>query len=196
MIFGNPKLFFVRTRGNHILGTTLAIVDRSDRLIIAWFLPIALLAKYAIMSSSIAFFRFIPDALSKLLISGKLRILYKPFQRRLLLLGVVACMICFVFVLQSLIGYLLGPQWLLPLTVTFVFALQEFARGGFQLATNSLVSTGNSSRAHNASILLLLFSYPLALFLAGTFGILGVPLGFLISYLLVLQILWLRGKSG
>jgi len=195
IIFGDPKVFFRQTRGNHMLGTILTIVDRSDRLIIAWFLPITLLAKYAIMSSSIAFFRFIPEALGKLIISGKLNILFKPSQRKLLFLGVVAFMICSVFLLQSLIGYFLGPQWLLPLGVTFVFALQELARGAFQLTANSRVSRGNSSSAHNASILLLLFSYPLALTLASAYGIIGVPLGFLVSYLLVLQIMRLGGKS-
>ncbi len=195
-IFGDPKLFFDQTKGNHAIGMVLAIIDRSDRLIIAWFLPIALLAKYAIMSSSIAFFRFIPEALGKLIISGKLRFASKPSKRNALLLGVVICLMCIVVLLQSLIDYLLGPQWLLPVGVTFAFALQELARGTFQLTANSRVQKGDSVSSQNASMFLMLISFPLAIFLAKMYGIIGVPLGFLLSYLLVLQIMRLRGKSG
>lgn len=69
--FGDPRIIFKQSKGNHSIGTVLGLVDRLDRLIIAWFLPFVLVAKFAVMSGLISFFRFLPDTLSKILVSTK-----------------------------------------------------------------------------------------------------------------------------
>lgn len=187
--FSNPLVFFRLTKGNHTLGTVLGIVDRFDRLIIAWFLPIALLGKYAIMSSAISFFRFVPETISKLIVATKSEILPKYFQFKFVWVGVLIALTASVLLLQSFIEFTLGQSWLLPLSVTYVFALQELARGMFQLSANYKIVIGKSSHAHRAAMCLLLISGPFAYILSRWKGLIGVPLGFLLTYIFVLLLM-------
>ena len=191
----NPKFFFKLTKGNHSIATVIGIVDRLDRLIIAWFLPVVLLGKYAVMSSLISFFRFLPDALAKLLISTKSENWGRYLKsRNRLLLGVVGLLILSTVASQTTITRLLGPDWLLPWGVSLTFALQELARGAFQLVGNYKISLGSSYQTHRAAVALLLTAGPLSFILAIWIGIIGVPSGFLLSYLGVLLYLWRTTK--
>jgi hypothetical protein len=189
IFFGNPLIFFRMTKGNHTVGTVLGIVDRFDRLIIAWFLPISLLGKYAVMSSAISFFRFIPEAFAKLLVSTKSAAWRKILDTKYILIGILVLTSIAVLVLQTLIEFALGSSWLLPLSICYVFALQELARGMFQLLGNYKIAIGKSSQAHNGALFLLLITPLLAYFLSRWKGLIGVPLGFLISYIFVLIIM-------
>jgi hypothetical protein len=193
--FRNPLFFFNLSRGNHSLGIVLGIVDRLDRLIIAWFLPISFLGKYAVMSGAISFFRFIPEATGKLIVSLKSNFWQKHIAQKSLLLGVFAFMVIVVFSSQLLIGQILGADWLLPWSVTLAFALQELARGAFLISGNYTVSVGNSTHIHRAALCLLLISIPLTFSLAKLKGLIGVPLGLLLSYLVVLLFLRQGGKG-
>lgn len=181
--FHDPRLFLRQTRGNHSIGTVLGMVDRFDRLIIVWFLPVILLGKYTIMSSFISFFRFIPDAMSKILVSSKSEA-WRAYLKKPALLFIALASLVAVMILTSqlLINHLLGPEWLLPWGVSFMFALQELARGAFQLSGNYRVSVGSSSQAHKAALILLFTATPLSIVLSRWQGLIGVPLGFFITY--------------
>lgn len=192
---GDPRIIFKQSKGNHSIGTVLGIVDRLDRLVIAWFLPIVLLGKFAVMTSFISFFRFIPDALSKILISTKSEVWRKYLKSPILIVvGLTIFTGGSVFASQILVSQMLGPEWLLPWGVSFVFALQELARGTFQLSGNYNVSVGISTKTHNAALLLFISAGPLAILFAYWFGVIGVPLGFLLSYLGVLLYIRMRTK--
>ena len=190
---GDPLVIFRQSKGNHTIGTALGIIDRFDRIIIAWVLPIVLLGKYAAMSSFISFFRFLPDALAKLMVSTKSELWRKYLKPELLLVVVIASLIIMVSCSQSIISRVLGPEWLLPWGVSLVYALQEFARGAFQLTGNYKVTVGNSFHTHRAALALLLTAGPVSFILALRLGVIGVPFGFLLSYLGVL--LYLRRRS-
>jgi hypothetical protein len=193
--FGNPIIFLRMTKGNHTLGTVLGIVDRFDRLIIAWFLPIALLGKYAIMSSAISFFRFLPEAIAKLIVSTKSDAWHKLLKAKYVLFGFLALAAIAVFALQLIIESTLGPNWLLPLSISYVFALQELARGMFQLMGNYKITIGESTQIHNAALCLLLITGPSAYLLSRLYGLIGVPLGFFISYVAVLLLMRKKSQS-
>ena len=193
---GDPRIIFKQSKGNHSIGTVLGMVDRLDRLVIAWFLPIVLLGKFAVMSSFMSFFRFIPDALSKILISTKSETWRKYLKSPILIIvGLTSFAGASVFLSQILISRMLSPEWLLPWGVAFIFALQELARGVFQLSGNYKVSIGISQQTHKASLLLLLSAVPMAITFAHWFGLIGVPLGFLISYIGVLFYVGNRAHS-
>ena len=191
---GDPLIMFKQSKGNHTIGTVLGIIDRFDRIIIAWILPIVLLGKYAVMSSFISFFRFVPDALAKLIVSTKSEAWRKFLQPKLLLVVVLALLAIMVSCSQSIISLVLGPEWLLPWGVSLVYALQEFARGTFQLTGNYKVSIGSSFQTHGAALALLLTAGPTSFILAFWLGIIGIPLGFLLSYLGAL--LYLRRRRN
>ncbi len=191
---GNPQLIFNQSKGNHTIGTVLGIIDRFDRIIIAWILPIVLLGKYAVMSSFISFFRFVPDALAKLMVSTKSESWRKYLKPKLLLIVVLSLLTIMVSLSQSIISRVLGPEWLLPWGISLVYALQEFARGVFQLTGNYKVSVGSSLHTHRAALALLATAGPTSFILAHWLGVIGVPSGFLLSYLGVL--LYLRRRSN
>ena len=190
---GDPLVIFKQSKGNHTIGTVLGIIDRFDRIIIAWILPIVLLGKYAVMSSFISFFRFVPDVLAKLVVSTKSESWRKYLRPKLLLVVVLVLLTIMVSCSQSIISLVLGPEWLLPWGVSLVYALQEFARGAFQLTGNYKVTIGNSFHTHRAALALLLTAGPASFILALRLGVIGVPFGFLLSYLGVL--LYLRRRS-
>ena len=184
--FGNPMVYLGLSKGNHTLGIVLGIVDRIDRVIIAWSLPLILLGKYAIMSSSISFFRFVPETIGKLIVSSKSNILRKYLQLKFIWLWAFVLISVVVICLQAFTSQFFGPEWLLSWSIAFVFALQEIARGTFQLTTNYKVALGDSLNVHRAAKYLLFISCPLAIVLSRWLGIIGVPLGFLVSYVFVL----------
>jgi len=185
--FTNPRIFFNETSGNHTIGTVLGIVDRLDRIIITWFFPTILLGQYAAMSGLISFFRFIPDSLSKIIVSSKSAVWRTYLKKPIVLMISLACLgVLMIYSSQLLIFHILGPEWLLPWGVSLIFALQELARGAFQVKGNHNVSVGNSHKTHRASKILLLTACPLAILFSQLFGIFGVPLGFLFSYIFLL----------
>jgi len=193
--FGKPLIFFRLAKGNHTLGSVLGIVDRFDRLIIAWFLPLSLLGKYAVMSSAISLFRFFPEAFSKLIVATKSEAWRKYLQTKYIWVVSFVLLTIAVLLLQSIIEIVLGPNWLLPISISYVFALQELARGMFQVTGNYNISIGKSGRAHSAALYLLAITGPAAYVLSLFIGLIGVPLGFLLSYVFVLLLLREKKQS-
>lgn len=192
---GAPSDFLKMTKGSHALGISLAAMDRLDKIFIAFYFPVGLLAQFSIMSSLISVFRFIPDSFSKFLISGSLdhqrRIVRAPLFWGILL---IPFSISAIFISQLLIARLLGPEWLLPWAVTFVFIIQELARGVFQLVSNHKISVGLVQNSHIASILLVIVSIFFVFLFSWKLGIVGVPLSFVCSYIFILFYL-LRKKN-
>jgi hypothetical protein len=183
-LISTPKHFFVKTKGHHILGIIINILDRSDRIVISLLFPTATLAKYAAMGGILAFLRFVPDTLSKIAVTGSNfypRILKerKWLSLFILILGV------FVFVIfaRMFIEFSLGDNWLLPLSTFAAFCIYELSRGIFQVYANKNVQQGLemlSQRSVFYVLVTFLFALPFALSL---FGLGGVPLSLAIAYL-------------
>lgn len=195
--FKSPWDFWKLTKGSHSLGISLGMMDRVDKMLVAFFFPLGALAQYAVMSSLISFFRFIPDALSKFIISSRLHywrdISKKPLLWTLIL---IILSITAIFSTQFLILNLLGRDWLLPWTVTLAFILQELARGVFQLTGNYKISVGLARSSHNASLSLVISAVPLSILFSRYLGIIGIPLGFVASYAGILfYFLWRKSNA-
>lgn len=127
---GDPREFFKKTKGNHSIGTVLGIIDKFDRLIITWFLPITLLAQYSVMSSFISFFRFVPDTVSKIIISFKIEHAKKLLGKvNLVIYLLIPTLMLMILFSRIAISRFLGDEWLLPWGVSILFATQELLRG-------------------------------------------------------------------
>lgn len=191
--FRSPKEFWRLTRGRNSLGTVLGILDRADRIIIAWTLPTINTGQYAVMGSILGFFRFIPDAISKIIVSGKIAFLVRVVRVKVLVgLGLILSLIILTAASQVVINYYLGAEWLLPWWVSLLFGAQEIVRGTFQVVQNERLSklSGQNSRLH---FLLLGTNLGLAFLLSHTLGLVGVPLGFLLGY--CFSLIWVsRGR--
>ena len=187
--FVHPRHFWMLTRGKNSLGTVLGILDRADRILIAWILPTINTGQYAVMGSILSFFRFAPDSISKIIVSRKssfLRTLVnlKLFVAFTSIFGLILLTLFSQFVIQ----FFLGSDWLLPWWISFTYGAQEIARGTFQVTQNHRLAMIPDHRSH-LSIHLLGANLTLAVILCSLLGLIGVPLGFLIGYCFVLALI-------
>ncbi len=189
-LFSNPRIFFARTKGHHSLGVIINLLDRMDRIVVSLLFPTAVLAKYAAMSGVLAFLRFVPDALSKIAITGS-GIIPKAVsgRKRLSVLTLGVFTIAFVVGARKLIEITLGTNWLLPYSIFAAFCFYELIRGTFQVYANKTIQQG-SEMLTQRSVIHVLFSVvpilPLVIFL---FGLDGVPLSLGFAYLLGIYVL-------
>ena len=183
--FASPLLFFRSTEGNHSLGISLGIMDRLDRLIIAFAFPTGILAKYSVMSSLISYFRFVPEFISRVLIARN-----DPFylelhkHRKILFLGILLVGSLMIFSVQSLIRTFLGSSWALSIGIVIAFVIQELVRGTYQLTLNMIVKRGDTESAKYIPWIMIIAALPLAALGIKLFGLIGVPLSFTAVFLL------------
>jgi hypothetical protein len=179
----HPSVFWHFTKGNQTLGISIAILDRLDKLFIAFIFPLGTLAPYSIFVSLISIFRTFPDYLSRLIISHEV-------TRFASLLWVRMRMACIYFLLLAAMAFVsrtlvlgtLGNEWVLPISVGFAIAMQELLRGLFQIRLNELVSR-NASARNNLLPILALGSILPTLFLASSMlGLVGVPIAYIVVY--------------
>lgn len=188
--FSHPGYFYRMTKGHHSLGITIGIMDRIDRLIIGFMLPIDVLGRYAVMSGMISVFRFIPDSISKLFVSKNLssKII---LPRRKFYIGIT--IIVFTLTLSTstnlTIGFILGKDWLLPLNVTLFFILQESFRSIFQIQANRLIAEGRSNSVHKQATLIPIVSIIFALMFVPFFGLYGVQFSISVAFVISIFIL-------
>jgi O-antigen/teichoic acid export membrane protein len=134
--------FWRSARGSHTLGGFLAFMDRSDRLFIAYLFPTLFLGKYAVMSTMLSMFRFLPDSLSKFTISKRAKTSNSyNLNVKILLIILIPVVLFIIFLSQKLIGSLLGEEWLLPWYVSAFFIVQEILRGSFQIFGNLFITS-------------------------------------------------------
>jgi hypothetical protein len=184
--FGSPQLFLRETKGKHSLGVALNFLDRLDRIFIAWFFPSAILGQYATMSGFLSAVRFFPDAISRIRVAGYGFEVHGRFRKPLVItsstLLIIATGAVGVSVARSFISWSLGPEWLMSIPVFIFFCAQEVARGVFQFLANHHIKNDQPLKAHNSSLMLVIFILPALLIFSQSFGIIGVPLAFLFCY--------------
>ena len=194
--FGLPQLFLHKTKGKHSLGVALNILDRLDRIFIAWFFPSAILGQYATMSGFLSAARFFPDAISRIRVAGYRFDAGGRFRKPLVMISLALLPSAIgILVARSFISWSLGPEWLMSIPVFIIFSAQEVARGVFQFLANHNIKNDQPVKAHNSSLMLVIFVLPALLIFSKSLGIIGVPLGFLFCYIfsiLAMRNVWVR----
>ena len=192
---GSPIPFSSLTKGKNSIGATLAILDRIDRLLIAWLLPTSNLGKYSVMSSFFTYFRFFPDAISKIIVAGPLKTKSGLLSKKLFLfLSFVALATAILFGSRKFIEIYLGKIWLLPLTVSILFMFQEVSRGYYQVFQNRILAK-NLGESNHFPIVILISIILLSILLVSLIGLTGVPLAFTICYLSGILVMHLKEKD-
>ena len=178
-----PSLFWNKTKGNHSIGISLGVMDRLDKIIIAFVLPTGILAKYSVMSGLISFFRFIPEFISRVLIARE-DSLYFELKRhfRLLLVLVIFIGLIVIQAVQVTIATFLGSTWTLSIGIAILFGVQELMRGIYQLVVNMNVKFGEQNYTNYAPWALVLTAAPLSLLSVKLFGLIGVPIVFAVAF--------------
>ena len=175
----------------HVVGVASGFADRIDRIAIAWFLPLGFLGKFAVGTSLLTYLRFLPEALSRLIVSGQSsfqlsasKLISKSWFARFFM-GVFASLVFATFS-QVLIWVVLGKQWLIPFVVVFGFSVQELVRGYFQIRISALIATGEENIVAKLSVLLIMLSAILSIIGVNLAGLIGVPIGIALTYLILI----------
>ncbi|HUW88491.1 MAG TPA: oligosaccharide flippase family protein [Candidatus Paceibacterota bacterium] len=180
--------FLINSSKNyHLFGIANGFADRIDRIIIAWFLPLGILGKYAVGTSLISFLRFLPEAASRLIVGGNsiptFGAINRTFLRRLFAVSGLALIGSALS--QIFVNLFFGDAWKLPSLVLLLFAAQEIARGYYQIVISKLISDGSERQVRNLSLALIFSSFILPIIGSKIMGIYGVPLGIGISYVVL-----------
>ena len=179
----SPKIFWKSTKGSHLLGITLGVMDRLDRLLIAFYFPTGTLAKYSAMTSLISYFRFVPEFFSRIIMSGYILrsdgIRKNRYVAFALILTVASIII---FTSRFFITNFLGREWLLEFSVFVAFAIQEFLRGLYQITLNHKAKLNLTVITNSVPLGLLITALILSSFTGSLFGVIGIPIAFSITY--------------
>ena len=175
----------------HVVGIASGFADRIDRIVIVWFLPLGVLGKYAVGTSLLTYLRFLPEAFSRLIVSGQssfslstFKLIGKSWFARLFV-GVVISSV-FAGFSQILVLVVLGKEWLVPFIVLLGFSTQELIRGYFQIRISALVAEGREIVVAKLSLLLIVFSTIFSIIGVKLAGLIGVPIGIAVTYLILI----------
>ena len=181
------RSILMQSKKQFLFGIASGLVDRVDRFLIGLILPIAFLAKYALLSSIISFARFLPDSAAKISLlahhnGGKTR--GTSYSHRQTLFILVTAML-FVAASQGFIYIAFGNAWVLPLYVGVLLVCQEILRGNYQMKATELVSLGGTKAMSRIAGLLILLSFSLITIFVFVWGVWGAPLAMLAVYCLI-----------
>jgi hypothetical protein len=181
------RSILMQSKKQILFGIASGLVDRVDRFLIGLILPIAFLAKYALLSSIISFARFLPDSAAKISLlahhnGGKTS--GTSYSRRQVLFILVTA-ILFVAVSQGVIYIAFGNAWVLPLYVGILLVCQEILRGNYQMKATELVALGGTQAMSRIAGLLILLSLSLITIFVFVWGVWGAPLAMLAVYCLI-----------
>jgi O-antigen/teichoic acid export membrane protein len=183
----NSTQLIKASSNNQLFGIANGLTDRIDRFLIGLIMPLALLSKYALITSIISFTRFFPEAYNRILLLRHHST--EPGQKRTfsitnLVLSASGIAI-FVLIAQLFIEFVFGDKWVLPLEVPVLFAVQEVLRGYYQSNAIKLVALGGSRFISHISFFLILSAVLLMVLLINQFGLLGAPTSMIIIYVVL-----------
>jgi len=183
----NSTQLIKASSNNQLFGIANGLTDRIDRFLIGLIMPLALLSKYALITSIISFTRFFPETYNRILLLRHHST--EPGQKRTfsitnLVLSASGIAI-FVLIAQLFIEFVFGDKWVLPLEVPVLFAVQEVLRGYYQSNAIKLVAIGGSRFISHVSFFLILSAVLLMVLLINQFGLLGAPISMIIIYVVL-----------
>ena len=183
----NSTQLIKTSSNNQLFGIANGLADRIDRFLIGLIMPLALLSKYALITSIISFTRFFPEAYNRILLLRHHST--EPGQKRTfsitsLVLSASGIAI-FVLIAQLFIEFVFGNNWVLPLEVAILFAVQEVLRGYYQSNAIKLVALGGSRFISHISFFLILSAVLLMVLLISQFGLLGAPTSMILIYMVL-----------
>ena len=186
-VVSNSKQLIKTSSNNQLFGIANGLADRIDRFLIGLIMPLALLSKYALITSIISFTRFFPEAYNRILLLRHHST--EPGQKRTFsitsLMLTASGIVIFVLIAQFFIEFVFGDKWVLPLEVGVLFAVQEILRGYYQSNAIKLVALGGSRFISHISFFLILSAVLLMVLLINQFGLIGAPISMILIYIVL-----------
>ena len=192
-----PILFWKDTKGSHLLGVSLGVIDRLDRFIIAFYFPTGTLAKYSAMSSLISYFRFLPEFFSRIMISGFILPNEVLRRNKILVISIFSLAVSTIVIISRIfISNFLGQEWLLPGSIFIAFGVQEILRGAYQISLNYNSKLNLSFSTSVIPIVLVILVLILPSFTLSVFGIIGIPIAFSAAFMVAITLAFFWRKNA
>ena len=172
-------------------------MDRLDKILIGFLLPLPDLSKYSIVLVFFSALRSIPEAIARIRFSRH-SFTYKNKKTKLPWgLIVIAFVIVGIYPAYSfLISNLLGANWLVTFNTFLVVGVFEVARGFFLLQINFDFASAKNSNTFRNILLLISLSILFTSVTISTLGLVAVPASFGASYLvLILRQSWVNKRQ-
>ena len=186
-VITNSTQLIKTSSNNQLFGIANGLADRIDRFLIGLIMPLALLSKYALITSIISYTRFFPETYNRILLLRHHST--DPGQKRTFslttLMLAVSGVVVFVLSAQFFIEFVFGIKWVLPLEVAVLFAIQEIFRGYYQSNAIKLVALGGSRFISHISFFLILSAVLLMILLINQFGLIGAPASMILIYIIL-----------
>ena len=196
-VINDSKQLIKTSSNNQLFGIANGLADRMDRLLIGLIMPLALLSKYALITSIISFTRFFPEAYNRILLLRQHST--EPKDKRTFgitgLILVSSGVAAFVLLAQIFIEFVFGSKWVLPVEVAALFAVQEVLRGYYQSNAVKLVALGGSHFISQISFVLILSAVVLMVLLINQFGLIGAPISMIIIYTVLTYLVMNKTKA-
>lgn len=189
----------IESKSLQMIGISGGFVDRIDRFLIAWFLPLSFLGSYSVGTSLLAYTRFVPEAVGRLIVAKQstFRISFtrqSVFRWFLSILLVLFVALSASIMSKVFVGIFLGDSWGLPTSVIMMFALQEILRGYHAVIIADLVVNGQPKFIKRLSVALAPLSLGAGFLGLKFFGGVGVPFGIALTYALLILIATVKSK--
>ncbi|MCX6426831.1 MAG: hypothetical protein NTU82_01575 [Actinobacteria bacterium] len=177
--------FLKTVRHNHVYSLVSGLADYSDKLIVAWFMPLAKFTQYSVMAGLINYVRFLPEALANLLVAGHGKSISKPFESHRKGFSALAVLLYGFsgITVYYFTKYWFGANWLLPLAIYYLVVFQEILRAAYLLSAATLIRNGGDRVNSNISLVLITMYLLLAIIGVLILGIYGVVLAQVLTYL-------------
>jgi hypothetical protein len=172
-------------------------MDRLDKILIGFLLPLPDLSKYSIVLVFFSALRSIPEAIARIRFSRH-SFSYKNKNTKMPLgIFVTAFVITGIYPAYSLlISNLLGADWLVTFNTFLVVGVFEVARGYFLLQINFDFASARNSNTFRNILLLISLSIFFTTITISPLGLVAVPASFGASYLvLILRQSWVNKKQ-
>lgn len=161
------------------------VLDRIDKVLIGFLLPLISLSKYSVLLVFFSFVRFIPETISKTFFSrhqirdGN----REPNPRFILVTSIVASFVAYPLYVIS-IGFLLGEDWTLPLGIFLAVAVFELVRAIYLLQINRQFAENLETSFKITHIPWFIGMAVVLVYISVHFvGLIGVPFSFALTYL-------------
>lgn len=169
------------------------VLDRIDKILIGFLLPLVSLSKYAVLLVFFSLVRFIPESISKTFFSRhQIRDANRePNLKFILITSIAASLVAYPLYVICM-GFLLGKNWILPLGIFLAVAVFELARAIYLLQINRQFAENLETGFKITHIPWFIgMAVVLACISVHFVGLIGVPLSFALTYVTLI----IKGKN-
>lgn len=180
----NIVQLFRDSAANYTYSIVSALVDKIDRILVLLLFSTGTFGKYALLTGILSFARFLPDAVSNLVVAKRMHWIEEHLKvdstRRTSIILILA--VIYALVAQETISLIFGARWHLPFAVALLCSLTEVMRAFYTTKMSFLFDDTKSNLPSKTATMILLTATVVPLLIRPFLSVTAVPAGLLFAY--------------